>query len=211
VVGVVGDIKHASLEAELRPEIYRPFLHNRDTERQMTFAVRTAQKPETLVAAIRQEIQALDREQPIANSSTMEQLLDRSLARRRFSLLLLGIFAATALILTGVGIYGVISYAVAQNTREIGIRMALGAQASDVLKLILGQGLALTVAGVVIGLAGAFGLTRLMASLLYDITPTDLPTFAGVATLLVLVATLACYVPARRAMKVDPMRALRHE
>src|SRR5215468_9476869 len=137
VIGVIGDVKHASLEAEAKPEIYRPFLRQRDTERKMTFAVRTEQKPETLTSAIRRQIQSLDSNQPIANVSAMEQLLDRSVARRRFSLLLFGVFAITALAPAGAGIYGVISYTVARNTSEIGIRMALGAQAGDVLKLVI--------------------------------------------------------------------------
>jgi putative ABC transport system permease protein len=211
VAGIVGDVKHTSLEADARPEIYRPFLRNRDAERKMTFAVRTTQNPAELVAAIRQQIQTLDRDQPIANVATMEQLFDQSVARRRFSLLLLGIFAVTALILASVGIYGVISYTVTQSTREIGIRMALGAEPRDVLKLVVGQGLVLTLIGVAAGAAGAFGLTRLMANLLFDVTPTDPLTFIIVSVLLAAVALFACYIPARRAAKVDPMVALRCE
>ncbi len=211
IVGVVGDVRHTSLEAAVRPEFYRPFLHNRDTERQMTIAVRTAQPPEALTAAIRREVLELDRDQPIANVSTMEQLLDRSVARRRFGLLLLGVFAAASLALAGVGIYGVISYAVAQNTREIGIRMALGAQPMDILKLVVGQGMVMTLTGIAIGVGGAIGLTQLMTTLLYGVKATDPLTFAGVSVLLALVAFLACYLPARRAMKVNPVVALRYE
>jgi len=211
VIGVVGDIKHASLEAEARPEIYRPFLRQIDTERKMTFAVRTAQDPEALISAIRRQIQSLDSNQPIANVSAMERLFDRSVARRRFSLLLFGVFAITALILAAAGVYGVISYTVAQNTREIGVRVALGAQASDMLKLVIGQGMALTLIGVGIGLIVSFALTRLMASLLFGVSETDPLTFALAPLLLAGVALLACWIPARRATKVDPMIALRHE
>jgi putative ABC transport system permease protein len=211
VVGVVGDVKHTSLEAEAAPEIYRPFLNNRDTERRMTFAVRTIQKPETLTAAVRQEIQALDHDQPLANISTMDQLLGTSEEKRRFSLALLGVFALTALLLASMGIYGVISYTVSQGTREIGIRMALGAQQGDVLKLVVGRGLVLTLVGIGLGLAGAFTLTRLMAGLLFGVTPTDAATFITFSLSLVIVSLLASYVPARRATKVDPLVALRYE
>ncbi|MGH9935971.1 MAG: FtsX-like permease family protein, partial [Blastocatellia bacterium] len=211
VIGLVGDIKHVSLEAEARPEIYRPFLRQRDTERKMTFAARTTQEPEALTSAIRRQIQSLDSDQPIANVNAMEQLFDRSVARRRFSLLLFGVFAITALILASAGIYGVISYTVAQNTREIGIRVALGAQANDVLKLVIGQGMALALTGVGAGLIVSFALTRLIASILFGVSPTDLPTFIGVSLLLAIVALLACWIPARRATKADPMVALRRE
>jgi len=211
VIGVVGDIKHVSLEAETRPEIYRPFLRQRDTERKMTFAVRTAQEPETLTSAIRRQIQSLDSDQSIANVSAMEQLFDRSVARRRFSLLLFGVFAITALALAGAGIYGVISYTVAQNTREIGIRVALGAQTNDVLRLVIGQGMSLALIGVSIGLIVSFALTRLMASLLFGVSATDSLTFIVTPLLLASVVLLACWIPARRAMKVDPLVALRHD
>src|SRR5262245_4565283 len=211
VIGVVGDVKHASLEAEARPEIYRPFLRQPDTERKMTFAVRTAQEPVTLIAPIRRQIQSLDSNQPIANVSAMERLLDRSVARRRFSLLLFCLFAVTALALAGAGTYGVISFTVAQNTREIGIRVALGAQAGDVLKLVIGQGMAMTLGGVGIGLIISFALTRLMSSLLFGVSATDPLTFIVVPLLLTVVALLACWIPARRATKVDPMVALRAE
>ncbi len=213
VVGIVGDVKQASLEATDRPEIYRPFtqLANGENERKMTFAVRSGQPPETMAGAFRREIQSMDREQPIANAGTLDQLLQKSMARRRFSLLLLGIFAVTALILASVGIAGVISYSVAQSTRDIGIRIALGGRTGDVLKLIIGQGLALTLIGVAGGLLGSLAITRLMASLLFGVAANDLSTFAGVSVLLLFVATLACYVPARRAARVDPKIALRCE
>lgn len=213
VVGVVGNIKHASLEATDRPEMFRPYaqMTSRENERKLTFAIRTAQTPEALLPAVRREIQAMDSEQPLANIATMEHLLAQSVARRRFSLLLLGFFAATALALAAIGIYSVMTYTVAQSTREIGIRMALGAQARDVLRLVLGHGLLLTVLGVVIGLAGAWGLTRLMTTLLFNVSATDGWTYAIVAGILLLVAVAACLLPARRAIKVDPMIALRYE
>jgi putative ABC transport system permease protein len=141
----------------------------------------------------------------------MNQLLERSVAKRRFSLAMLGIFALTAMVLASVGIYGVISYTVAQGTREIGLRMALGAQQRDVLKLVVGRGLVLTLLGIVSGIAGAFALTRLMTGLLFGVTPTDATTFATVSASLVIVSLLACYIPARRATKVDPLVALRYE
>jgi putative ABC transport system permease protein len=142
---------------------------------------------------------------------TVEEILDRSVATPRFNTLLIGLFAAVALILTMVGLYGVMSCAVSENTQQIGIRVALGAQRSDVFKLIVGQGVILAIAGVVIGLGAAYGLTRLMSSLLFGVGSTDPWTFTGVAVLLLFVAAMACYLPARRAMKVDPMTALRYE
>ena len=211
VIGVVGDVKHSSLEAEAKPEIYRPFLRQRDTERKMTFVVRTAREPETMTSAVRRQIQSLDSNQPIASVSSMEQLLDRSFSRRRFSLLLFGVFAIAALALAAAGIYGVISYTVARNTREIGIRMALGAEPRNVMKLVVGQGLALAATGLVIGLIAASALTRLMGALLFGVSATDPLTLIAAPMLLAFVALLACYVPARRATKVDPIVALRCE
>jgi putative ABC transport system permease protein len=211
VVGIVGDVKHTSLEADAAPEMYRPFAHNQDWNNTMTFAVRTAQKPDALIQAIRHEIQTLDADQPIARINTMSQLLDRSVAKRRFNLLLMGIFAITAVLLAAVGLYGLISYLVTQNRREIGIRIALGAQRSDVLILMVGQGLVLSLIGTAIGLAGASALTRLITSFLFGVTPTDPATFIVVSAGLIGIALLACYIPARRATKVDPMVVLRYE
>ena len=211
VVGVVGDVRHASLETLGSPEFYRPFLNNRDMSLKMTFAVRTTQPPELLTASLRRQILDLDRSQPIGNVRTLEQAVERSVAARRFVMWLLGLFAATALLLASVGIYGVMSYTVNQNTREIGIRRALGAQTLDVLRLIVGQGMMLAIAGVLLGLLGAFGLTRLMVSLLFEVKATDQLTFAIVTLLLIGIAFVACYLPARRATKVDPLVALRHE
>jgi putative ABC transport system permease protein len=211
IVGVVADVRHASLEAQASPEFYRPFLHNRDTESKMTFAVRTTQPAEMVTASVRRTILQLDQRQPIANVRMLDQLVERSVSARRFIMWLLGIFAVTAMLLAAIGIYGVMSYVVNQNTREIGIRRALGAQTRDVLQLVVGQGMLLTLVGIMIGLVAAFGLTRLMASLLFEVKATDQLTFATVTLLLIFVAFMACYLPARRATKVDPLVALRYE
>ena len=164
-----------------------------------------------MAASVRRTVWGIDKDQPVSNISTMEDVLSESLARQRFSMLLLGIFAAVALVLAAGGIYGVMSYSVAQRTHEIGIRMALGAQASDVLKLAIGGGLKLVTIGIVIGLVAAYVLTRVMSSLLFGVTATDPLTFIGVSVSLVIVALMACFVPARRATKVDPLIALRYE
>jgi putative ABC transport system permease protein len=209
IVGVVGDVRHTALDNDVKPEIYLPFLQA--PERTMRLAVRGNQINEGLTAAIRQEVLAVDKDQPIAKVARMEQLVDKAVAQRRFNMTLFGVFAAIALVLAAVGIYGVMSYAVTQSTREIGIRMALGAQARDVLKLVVGQAMALTLAGIGIGLAAAYALTRLMGSLLYEVATTDALTFASLSIILAIVALVACYIPARRATKVDPMIALRYE
>jgi putative ABC transport system permease protein len=173
--------------------------------------VSTEVEPLSLAATVRKTVWEIDKDQPVSDISTMEDVLSESVARQRFSMLLLGIFAAVALALAAVGIYGVMSYSVAQRTREIGIRMALGAQGRDVLKLVIGQGMRLAFIGVTVGLIGAFALTRLMQSLLFGVSATDWLTFVVIAFLLAVVALLACYLPARRATKVDQMIALRYE
>ena len=209
IIGVVGDVKHEGPDSEARPMTYWP--HPRFPFPFMSVVVRAQGDPLSLVGAVRHEVQAIDPAQPLADVRTMEQLLANSVARPRFNTLLLGIFAAVALVLAAVGIYGVMAYSVAQRTHEMGIRLALGAQPRDVVKLIVGSGLALALAGVVLGLAGALAFTRLLASLLFATEPTDPTTFAGMVAVLLAVALLACWIPARRAMRVDPMVALRYE
>ncbi|HWT02800.1 MAG TPA: ABC transporter permease [Pyrinomonadaceae bacterium] len=210
IVGVVGDVRHAGLDAERSPEYYVPY-EQADVDR-LTVVARTASgNPTNVAGALRGVFAAMDKEQPVYNVRPMTQLLDESVARRRFNMMLLGGFAALALLLAGIGIYGVISYSVAQRTREIGIRIALGAQIGDVIKLVLKQGLALALVGLAAGLVVAFFITKLMSSLLFGVSATDPVTFASVALILLFVALLACYIPARRAANVDPNVALRYE
>ncbi|HLJ41841.1 MAG TPA: FtsX-like permease family protein, partial [Candidatus Acidoferrales bacterium] len=177
----------------------------------MTLAIRTPGPSSGLVEEVKKQVWSLDSQLPVSDVQMMEDLMVESLATQRFNMLLLGLFAVLALILAAVGIYGLISYGISQRTHEIGIRIALGAQRGAVLRMVMGEGAKLVFLGIAIGSAGAFALTRLMASLLFEVKPTDPSTFAGVAILLAIVALAACYIPARRAMKVDPMVALRHE
>jgi putative ABC transport system permease protein len=177
----------------------------------MPVVLRTTGDPLALSRSAREAVWSLDSDLPIPKMETMEQILSESVAQRRLNMLLLSVFAAVALILAAVGIFGVMSYAVTQRTNEIGIRMALGAQTRDVLRLIVGQGMMLALAGVVIGLIATFALTRLMSSLLFGVRPTDPVTFAAIAVLLAGVALVTCWIPAWRATKVDPMIALRCE
>ncbi|MFN2455429.1 MAG: ABC transporter permease [Pyrinomonadaceae bacterium] len=209
IIGVVGDIKHQTLDAETRAMVY--WAHPQLPYSSMTIVLRTAGNPASLAAAAQREIQTIDKDQPVSDVRTMNSWVGESLARSRFGALLLGLFAALALILAAVGIYGVMSYTVAQGTHEIGIRMALGAQARDVLKLIVGQGMLLALAGVGAGLLGSIAVTRVMQSLLFGVSATDPLIFTGIALLLTAVALLACYIPARRAVRINPMTALRHE
>src|SRR5579872_2879494 len=209
VVGVVGDTKLYGLANPSRLEVYVSSLQYPDSG--MRLVVKSRTDPAALISAIRSAVASIDKDQPIFAISTMNQLVSDSVATRRITLVLLGLFSALALILAAIGIYGVISYSVAQRTHEIGIRMALGAQHKDVLRMILRQGVKIAVAGVAIGVIVSLGLTQLMSSLLFSVSAADPLTFAGVAILLVLVAMLACYIPARRALRVDPMVALRYE
>lgn len=209
IVGVVRDVKHTSLESASTPEMYIPFPQFPSSF--MTLVVRTEGDPLNYVSGVRSQVMSVDKNQPISNVHTMEQLLSNSVAERRFNMLLLGVFGVVALLLSAVGIYGVMSYAVEQRTHELGVRMALGAQTSHVLALVVREGMLLVLAGLGVGITAAFALTRLMSSLLYGVSATDPVTFAAIAVLLGAVALLACYVPARRATKVDPMVALRYE
>jgi putative ABC transport system permease protein len=209
VVGVVGNTRHEGLSQETESEFYVPYLQSPGNSMQL--AVRTAAEPDSMVSAVRAQVRDVDPNQPLYHVATLQQVLSESLAPRRFNVLLLGIFAGIALALATVGIYGVMAFSVTQRTHEIGIRMALGAQKSDVLKVVVGQGFKLVVTGVAIGIAGALALTRFLSSLLYGVKPTDPITFAAVSLILIAVALLACYIPARRATKVDPMVALRYE
>lgn len=213
IVGVIADMKDRTMNQPALPTVFAPYFQHQNESwgNNWMFAVRTSGDPLASVAAIRDQIHSLLPNQPVDDITTMAQLLSRSLSRERFSMVLLSIFAGLALVLAAIGIYGVMTYVVAQKTREMGIRLALGAQPSDVLRLILGHGAKLALAGVLIGMVSGFGLTRLMASLLYGVSPTDLVTFFGVAILLMLVAVAAGYIPAHRATKVDPGLVLRCE
>jgi putative ABC transport system permease protein len=182
-----------------------------DWTRAMDLVIKTSEAPESYVPAIKQEVQAIDKDQPLGNVRTLESLVTESLAARRFSLMLLGLFALIALVLGAIGLYGVMSYAVTERTREIGIRTALGAQKRDVMKLVIRQGMTVSLTGVATGLAASAALTRVMESQLFDVSATDPATFATIALLLIIVSLLAICVPARRATKVDPIIALRYE
>jgi putative ABC transport system permease protein len=209
IIGIIADVKHFALNQEVRPTMYLP--NQQEPVRGLFLVVRSNNDPLSLVSAVRGEVSAIDKSLAVANVKTMERTITESIAPQRFTLLLIGIFAALALVLAAAGLYGVISYSVAQRTQEIGIRMALGAQAHDVLRLVINQGMFLTLTGVAIGLIGAFVLTRLISNLLFGVSATDPMTFGAVSLLLIAVALIACFLPARRASKVDPMIALRYE
>ena len=209
VVGVVGDMRRQNLERQPIAQIFRPYLQS--SQRRMILLARTTGEPTQLAPLVRNEIRALDKTVLVNGVGTLESLLARNVAQRRFQTWLLTLFSALALLLSAVGIYGLIHQSVALCTREIGTRMALGAQPRDVLRLVIGQGMSLALCGVGIGLLAAFGLTRVLTGLLFGVTATDPTTFIATPLLLLLVALLACYLPARQATKVDPLVALRHE
>lgn len=209
IVGVVQDVKQFGLNFEVEAEVYRPYLEN--TRSDMTIAIRTSADPVKFAAVVRDRVASIDSDQPIYDVATMEQRLSDSLATQRFNTVLLGIFAAMALLLATVGIYGVVAYLVSRRTKEIGIRIAMGATERDVLRLLIGQGIWLTVFGVALGLAGSSAVTRYLSTLLFSTRPNDPLTIAGVSLLLGSVALLAASMPARRAAKIDPMVALRYE
>ena len=209
IIGVVADVKNDDFEELVDPTSYLPYAQN--ARRTMSLVIRGTQDPTQLVSAVRSEVRALDPTLPVSNAKTVRQMIDERMSPKRLMTYILAIFALSALLLAAIGIYGVMSYSVSQRTQEIGIRMALGARAVDVLKLVLKNGMVLALIGVGIGLAGAFALTRLLESQLFQVAPTDKITFIAVASSLIVVALLACYIPARRATKVDPLVALRDE
>jgi len=214
IVGVVGDVRNYGVDAEVKPEVYVPFLQSAPdylsgVVSAMTIVMRSAIEPAALAAALREQVQALDKDQPVSEIKTMEWYLADSMAQRRFNMLLLGVFAGLALVLAAVGIYGVIAYTVTQRTHEMGIRIALGAKGRDILRLVFGNAMVTTLTGIALGLGAAFALTRLLRSLLYQVSPTDPVVFAAIPLLLLSVAAIATYLPARRAMKVNPITALR--
>jgi len=211
IVGVVGDVKTTALDEAIRPVLYYPF--RQSASNGMNLVTRTNSDPTTVAASIRNEIRGLEPDTAILNVRTMDQMIAQTPASfmRRFPALLISIFAAVALLLASIGIYGVVSYSVSQQTHYIGVRMALGARPSDILKMVLKQGLVLAVMGVGIGVLAALGLMRLLSTLLYQVNTNDVGTFTLVPGVLFFVALLACYLPARRATKVDPLVALRYE
>jgi putative ABC transport system permease protein len=209
VVGVVGDVHQSGLDVPPQPEFYLSALQW--GQRSRSLAIHTKVDPASLTGAVRQAIWSMNPDQPITDVATMQDILDQEVFQRRVQTTLIGFFAALALVLSIIGTYGVVAYSVAQRSHEIGVRMALGAERAAVLRLVIGQGLRLTLIGVAIGIAGAFGLTRFLSSLLYGVKPSDPLTFTAVLLLLAVAAMLASYIPARRATKVDPMEALRYE
>jgi predicted permease len=209
VIGVAKDSKYRTLSEEKTPHIYLPFLQ--DYEAGMTLLVRTAGDTRQMMRAVRAELQTLDKDPQAFFARTMYEHMSVVLAPGQIAATLLAVFGLVALALATIGIYGVMAYSVTERTREIGVRMALGAKPSDVFKLVIGDGMLLSAAGTLIGLAAAFALTRFLASLLVGVSATDPITFAAIPVLFSIVALLACYLPARRAMRVDPLAALKHE
>ena len=211
IVGVIGDVKNAGIDRPAGTELYVAFAQNPNPARLASLTVRTAGDPMSMVGAIRREIRALDRALPISQIRSMEEVMSVARSRPRFLTLLLTLFSSLSLILAALGIYGVIAYSVAQRTNEIGIRMALGAQRTDVIRLVGATGIRLALAGTALGAIGAFALTRVLSGLLFGVSSVDAVTFAAMAATLIAVTLLACYIPARRASRVDPLVALRYE
>jgi predicted permease len=211
IVGVAADAKYTSLRDEIQPTIYIPWSQQLGSAGYMAFEARVTGEPTALVSAVREAVRNVESNLPVSNIKTQIEQSDETLRAERLFARLLGFFGALAMLLAGIGLYGVLAYAVAQRTQEIGVRVAIGAQTGDVLRLVIGQGMLLALLGVIVGLGGALGLTQLMQTLLYGVSPTDPLTFAVIAILLLLVALLACWIPARRATKVDPLIALRSE
>lgn len=209
IVGIIGDVKQIKLDAEVKSEIYVPFFQIAVPA--MNIVVRTTTDPGSMTSAVLQQISRVDPDQPVYQVKTMDEYLGESMAQRRLSTVLLGVFAALALILAALGVYGMMSYLVSQRTREIGVRMALGARQLDILKLVVRHGMWLSILGIAVGVAAALLLTRIMTSSLYGISASDPLTYVGISALLALIALLACLIPARRALKVDPIIALRYE
>jgi putative ABC transport system permease protein len=209
IVGIVRDSKYMTLGEAARPFAYLPLAQNHETG--MTLLVRTRGEPADLAAQVRQAVQSFERNLPVTNVRTMTELIGNSLYAARMGAVLIGVFGALALLLAAVGLYGVMAYAVSQRTREIGIRMALGAQRSDVLRLVLREGMTLVTVGAVLGLIGAVLMSRFLISFLYGVSPVDWATFVATTAVLAFVAFVANLIPARRAMKVDPLVALRYE
>jgi predicted permease len=209
IVGVVGDIKSDGFDAPTAPHIYLPVRQSPGYS--SVVFLRSAGNPETLGESIRHEVQSIDPNIPVFSVRTMDQIISRSMAERRFALQLLGIFAGVALLLAAIGIYGVMAYSFSQRTHEIGIRIALGAQRMDIFRMAVGEGMQLVAIGLAIGLMGAAALTRSVRTMLFDVSPADPITFGAISATLAAVAFLACYVPARRATRVDPLVALRDE
>jgi len=209
IIGVTENVMNADFDDKLEPQIYVPYAQ--DAWRSMYLVISSGSNPAQLTSAVRSEVSALDKTLPLANVKLMERVIDERMSPKRLAASMMAVFALIALVLAGVGMFAVMSYAVSQRTHEIGVRMALGAQARDIFKLVIAQGLTLTLIGVAIGLVGAYAMTRAMSGLLYGVTATDPLTFAGITLMLGGVAMLACYVPTRRATRVDPMIALRCE